>query len=265
MGEKSGENTDKDGDVLDQIELMFSCESRSRRQIGNKLRELGLIQNMREITKKSLKSSRSWQEEEMDKLKDLFEEFKEAENPGARIYEQWKAANMPVRSKNKLCEKIVELGWVEDRSKLGKVRKRNRRPKEGEAGFLNSKSDTDSALDSSSSDNEESGSEEEVVSSSSPSLSVKEALQRLDFEESKTMKWLSETLLEESQDRGEDFDSEDVPLVTVDEEIQSALCKQTVKDVFSSLGLCPQFKVSSFGDFLVTLLSLTLRLELTFL
>jgi len=262
--EKSGENTDKDGDVLDQIELMFSCENRSRRQIGNKLRELGLIQNMREITKKSLKSSRSWQDDEIDKLKELFEEFKTAENPGARIHEQWKAANMPVRSKNKLCEKIVELGWVEDRSKLGKVRKRNRRPKEGEAGFLNSKSDTDSALDSSSSDNEESGSEEEVVSSSSPSLSVKEALQRLDFEESKTLKWLSETLLEESQDRGEDFDGEDVPLVTVDEEIQSALCKQTVKDAFSSLGLCAPVQGEQFwrvpGD--LTVLNLEVRADL---
>ena len=50
--EVSGQNADRDGDILDQIELMFKCENRSRRQIGNKLRELGLIQNMREITKK---------------------------------------------------------------------------------------------------------------------------------------------------------------------------------------------------------------------
>ena len=103
--ENNGDNKDRDGDILDQIELMFKCENRSKRQIGNKLRELGLIQNMREITKKSLKSSR----------------------------------------KNKLCEKIVELGWVDDRSKLGKGKKRNRRPKEGEAGYLDTKSDSDSA------------------------------------------------------------------------------------------------------------------------
>ena len=68
--ENSGDNKDREGDILDQIELMFRCDNRSRRQIGNKLRELGLIQNMREITKKPLKSSRSWQEEEMDKLKE---------------------------------------------------------------------------------------------------------------------------------------------------------------------------------------------------
>ena len=241
--ERSGDNNDRQGDILDQIELMFSCENRSRRQIGNKLRELGHIQNMREITKKPLKSSRSWQDEEVDKLKELFEEFKEAENPGARIYEQWKAAQMPVRSKKKLCEKIVELGWVADRSKLGKVRRRTRKPKEGEAGFLNSRSDSDSALEDSSSgeEDEESGSDTENVATDArnpPTATVREALERLDGEEKKTLLWLADTLLEESNDRKEDFDGEDVPLVTVDQEIQTAMTKESVIGLFSSLGLC---------------------------
>merc|ERR1712098_111267 len=213
---------------------------------------LGLIQNMREITKKSLKSSRSWQEEEIEKLKELFEEFKTAENPGARIHEQWKAANMPVRSKNKLCEKIVELGWVEDRSKLGKVRKRNRKPKEGEAGFLNSKSDTDSALDSSSSDNEDSGSDEEVVSSSSPSLSVKDALQKLDGEESKTIKWLSETLLEESQDRAEDFMERMFLLLLLMRKSSQLFVSSLSRMCFPALVYVLLCKVNSSGEFLVT-------------
>ena len=36
----------------------------------------------------------------------------------------------------------------------------------------------------------------------------------------------------------EDFDGEDVPLVTVDDEIQTALTQQSVIDLFKSLGLC---------------------------
>merc|ERR1711915_561493 len=59
----------------------------------------------------------------------------------------------------------------------------------------------------------------------------------------------------------EDFDGEDVPLVTVDEEIQSALCKQTVRDVFSSLGLCAPVQGEQFwripGD--LTVLNLEVR------
>ena len=253
--EVSGQNADRDGDMLDQIELMFQCENRSRRQIGNKLRELGLIQNMKEITKKPLKSSRSWQEEELEKLKSLFEELKEAENPGARIYEQWKGSNMPVRSKNKLCEKIVELGWVEDRSKLGKVKKRNRRPKEGEAGFLDTKSDSDSALEDSSSEDEDE-SEEEQEFPSTHQLSVKEALEKLNGEEEAILKWLADKLKEEGEDRNDDdFDGEDVSLVTLEESIQVSMSKEPVINLMTSLGLCAPVQGEQFwripGDFSV--------------
>ena len=57
------------GDALDQIELILSAENCSRRQIGNKLKELGLISKMEEVTRKPLKSSREWQEAESDKLR----------------------------------------------------------------------------------------------------------------------------------------------------------------------------------------------------
>merc|ERR1712240_472318 len=241
--EKSGEKAEGEGDILDRIELMFSCENRSRRQIGNKLRELGLIKNMGEITKKPLNSSREWQEEEIDKLKELFEEYKEAENPGSRIQEQWKAASMPVRSKKKLCDKIVELGWVSDRSKLGKVKKRTRKPKEGEAGYLNTKSDSDSALNSSSSEDEAESSDEEinanmVEDTSSAGLDLGDALRQLEGSEPATLTWLANTLSEEADDRKTDYDGEDVPLVAVSEEHQTALVKEEMSKVLESLGLC---------------------------
>jgi len=241
--EKSGDKRDGEGDVLDQIELLFSCENRSRRQIGNKLRELGLIKNMGEITKKPLNSSREWKEEELEKLKELFEEYKEAENPGARIYEQWKAAHMPVRSKKKLCEKIVELEWVSDRTKLGKTRKKGtRKPREGEAGYLNNASDSDSALNSSSEDEDASSEEElnanQIEDTSSAGLDLGDALRNLNGEEKGTLTWLAGTLEEEGSDRQMDFDGEDVPLVAVAEEHQLALAKEEMCTMLSSLGLC---------------------------
>jgi len=240
--ERAGEKRDNEGDILDQIELMFSCENKSRRQIGNKLRELGLIKNMGEITKKPLTSSRQWQEDEIEKLKELFEEYKDAENPGARIQEQWKALNMPVRSKKKLCDKIVELELVDDRSKLGKTKKRTRKPKEGEAGYLNSKSDSDSAMNSSSSEEDASSEDEasanQVDDTSSKGLDLGDALRQLNGLETSTLTWLAETLEEESKDREEEFDGEDVPLVAVAEIHQVALAKKEMSIVLSSLGLC---------------------------
>eukprot|EP00092_Neocalanus_flemingeri_P015916 GFUD01017233.1.p1 GENE.GFUD01017233.1~~GFUD01017233.1.p1 ORF type:complete len:1724 (+),score=585.73 GFUD01017233.1:81-5252(+) len=241
--ERSGERKEGEGDILDQIELMFSCENRSRRQIGNKLRELGLIKNMGEITKKPLNSSREWKEEELEKLRELFEEYKEAENPGARIYEQWKAAKMPVRSKKKLCDKVVELGWVADRSKLGKIKQKKGRPKEGEAGYLNTKSDSDSALNSSSEEEGDASSEEElnanqVEDTSSAGLDLGDALRSLDGEDQATLSWLAGTLDEEGEDRRMDCDGEDVPLVAVAEVHQLALAKEEMTVVLTSLGLC---------------------------
>merc|ERR1719318_1468193 len=198
---------------------------------------------MGEITKKPLNSSREWQEEELEKLEELFEQYKEAENPGSRIHEQWKAANMPVRSKKKLCDKIVELNWVTDRSKLGKTKTRNRKPKEGEAGYLNTKSDSDSALNSSSSEDEAASSEEElnanmVEDTSSKGLDLGDALRQLDGGETATLTWLADTLNEEGEDRRMEFDGEDVPLVAVAEEHQLALVKDVMVQVLSSLGLC---------------------------
>ena len=229
-----------EGDTLDQIELMFSCENRSRRQIGNKLRELGLIRNMREITKKPLKSSRQWQPEEVDKLRELFEEFKESENPGARIHEQWKAANMPVRSKQKLCDKIVELELVTDRSKLGKVRQRSRKPKEGEAGYLDTKSDSDSALNSSSSEDGESSEEEGEGSAAQPATAdLATVLGRLQGEESAALAWLGGSLASEADDRDEEGEGEDVPLVAVEAEHQAALGRAGLQELLACLGLTP--------------------------
>lgn len=95
------ESGPQDGDMLDQIELTLAMEAKSRRQIGNKLKELGLIQAMGEVTRKPLKVSREWQGDELAKLGELVEEYREAENPAQRIYEQWKAANMPVRRDRK--------------------------------------------------------------------------------------------------------------------------------------------------------------------
>jgi len=262
--EKSGEKSEGDGDILDRIELMFSCDNRSRRQIGNKLRELGLIKNMGEITKKPLNSSREWQEEEIDKLKELFEEYKEAENPGSRIQEQWKAASMPVRSKKKLCDKIVELGWVSDRSKLGKVKKRTRKPKEGEAGYLNNKSDSDSALNSSSEEEEGESSEEEMTANmvedtSSAGLDLGDALRQLEGSETATLTWLANTLSEEADDRKTDYDGEDVPLVAVTEEHQTALVREEMCKVLESIGLCSPSQGEQFwripGDLSVDQLS----------
>ena len=48
-------------------------------------------------------------------MRELFEEYKDAENPGARILEQWNASGLGKRSKKRLVDKILELGLTDDR------------------------------------------------------------------------------------------------------------------------------------------------------
>ena len=45
-------------------------------QIGNKLRELGLIRSMKEITGRPLTVKRTWSEEEVARLVTLYHEYK---------------------------------------------------------------------------------------------------------------------------------------------------------------------------------------------
>jgi len=69
-------------------------------------------------------------------------------------------------------------------------------------------------------------------------LDLGDALRQLNGLETSTLTWLAETLEEESKDREEEFDGEDVPLVAVAEIHQVALAKKEMGIVLSSLGLC---------------------------
>ena len=77
-------------------------------------------------------------------------EFEDAVDPVKRIIDQ-----LPVkRQKKRIVEKIMELGLCNDMKKLMKKKVR-RGMKEGDAGYLEKASESDSAMEDSSSDDEE--------------------------------------------------------------------------------------------------------------
>ena len=68
------------------------------------------------------KHQRNNQEEEVEKLVELFSENKDDENPTPRIHRQWKARGLSKWSNNKIVDKIyMKIELVDDRAKLGKV------------------------------------------------------------------------------------------------------------------------------------------------
>ena len=64
-----------------------------------------MLQDIKEVTKKPLKmkASRDWSSEEIDQLKDLYQEFQDAVDPVKRIMER-----LPVqRQKKRVVDKIM--------------------------------------------------------------------------------------------------------------------------------------------------------------
>lgn len=138
-------------DVLDLIEENLIRQDRTRRQIIKKLKDMGLINNPQELKRKSSKSAtvqaaKTWLDEEEDEIKMLVEEYKNHNNPMAMIMDM----KVIKRPKNKVIDKILEMGLVNDRSEL-KKKKQPKQPKKskkdpgiGEAFMMNNRGDSDS-------------------------------------------------------------------------------------------------------------------------
>ena len=92
-------------DMLDSITAFFQESSKSRRQVVRKMKEMGLITDIREVTKKPLKirAPREWAEEEVQQLKKLYEQFKDAMDPVNRILDHLSVK----RPKKRVVEKIL--------------------------------------------------------------------------------------------------------------------------------------------------------------
>ncbi|XP_040577343.1 protein timeless homolog [Lepeophtheirus salmonis] len=202
---------DKPDDILDSITMFFSESGKSRRQVARKLKNLGLIQNTKEITRKPIVNRHNeWSEEDMDDLRELFIEFEDAVDPIARIKERLKGK----KSKPKIISKILELELCKDPEKLKKhtkSRSRNRRESQ----------DSDS-LGSSSSDEDP---DEICLSLSEWESRFKDNLVRLvDEGFTEHLNWIADCLMEEADDKDEDDDEdESVPLIAMNESQGKAL------------------------------------------
>nr|AUI80375.1 timeless 2 [Euphausia superba] len=107
-------------DVLDLIEENMINKRRTRRQIVAKLKDMGLINNAQELKRKSVKvkGPKTWLDEEEEELKMLVEEYKDHNNPMGMIMDM----KVIKRPKQRVIDKILEMGLVNDSSELKKKR-----------------------------------------------------------------------------------------------------------------------------------------------
>ena len=245
---------DSEYDLLDSITAHFIDSGKSRRQVAKKLKELNLITDTKEVTRKPLKTKgRIWNDEENERLKSLYEEYKDAVDPVSRIREHL----FNQRTKRNIIERILELQLCNDPSKL-KRKINSRRKKRDSMNALQNESNSDSACESSSSDSEESATDYETKSTTSnigtlnacsDSTSSMLSFQNRHHELIKIIQvlpkgikpafdWLIETLEEAANDK-EDDDDVASPLLAIDNECIKALENQQFQQFLKIIQFLP--------------------------
>nr|XP_022919507.1 protein timeless homolog [Onthophagus taurus] len=113
-----------DEDPVDWIVGNLIDNTRTRRGVLKKLKEMYLLTDYKGPRKSGISAGKAripkqWSEEEEIQLRELFQEFKDTNDPVDSIVEGLDVK----RSKPKVIEKILELGLVQDRKELRKKRK----------------------------------------------------------------------------------------------------------------------------------------------
>ncbi|KAH1021928.1 hypothetical protein HUJ04_011412, partial [Dendroctonus ponderosae] len=108
-------------DVVDWITANIIDQTKSRRQILKKLKDLMLLVDYKGRKKSAKSKSSNWTTEEEENLEELFEQFKGSGDPMANILENLEVS----RPKNRVIEKLLVMGLIRDKKEVNK-KKANR-------------------------------------------------------------------------------------------------------------------------------------------
>lgn len=108
-------------DVVDWITRNLIENNRSRRGVLKKLKEMNLLTNYKKQNPK--KQNQPWSVEEETELREVFEQFRDADDPLDAIITNLSV----VRPKNRIIEKLLVMGVIQDKSELKNKRKRKSR------------------------------------------------------------------------------------------------------------------------------------------
>ncbi|KAK8723590.1 hypothetical protein OTU49_011453 [Cherax quadricarinatus] len=255
----SGENNEGK-DTIDLITENLISQTRSRRMVFKKLKEMGLITDMKQFRKKSSKPRppRVWSEEEEDELRTLFDKYKDAMDIVGRIIDDM----VVKRPRQRIIEKILDLGLVADRKELHKKRAKKgksqgSRKHMGE-NFLTANQASDDGGseregdESDNTDNNDESSSRRIVSKKSlqpppsyvapvvtPAL-ISQALNSvLEANMQEAVDWLSRILQDVADDREEDDEFEPVPVLALTEACTSAMENESFHKLLKLIGIRP--------------------------
>nr|XP_021188135.2 protein timeless homolog isoform X2 [Helicoverpa armigera] len=260
-------NPETDQDVIDWILENLIDQTRTRRGVIKKLKELGLI--FRAPTKRSHKEParekvpKVFSEEEDQLLTELWEQYKDVPDPMGVIMPR-----MPrKRQKRSYVDRLLELGMIRDKRECRKKRQKKSNAKSGAADDDQSNSDSSDSDSSDKSDSDNDTAPQPVKTKTVKNKSVSKPInkktgkqqkrieltaneiaklmvQAVDNGLTEALKWLAESLEEVALDQeaeGYDAEGEGIPLVPISQESVEAMDQELFKNVLRGVGVVPPF------------------------
>ena len=113
------ESPDIIGDMLNNM----SDQTKTRRQITNKIVRMRLVGNAKELPKPPKVDKRAWTEDQSEELYRVFEEFRDTDDPLNSIHQTLSSNPEFKKSKQSIVKQLIEAGKISDRSELRKKKK----------------------------------------------------------------------------------------------------------------------------------------------
>ncbi|KAA0201056.1 hypothetical protein HAZT_HAZT005746 [Hyalella azteca] len=249
-------DADDPKDIADRIVQSLIRQDRSRRMVIKKLKDMGLIASLKELRKKPTRvMANQWTDVELDELKVLYEEHKDAMDPMSRILDFM----VNRKPKHRVIEKLLELGLIDDkkevrRKRIPKAKQNKSRGKNSGEQFLKANRDSDDGADSEVVDDSDGSSSEDdeqeltgtVRSKSTNAVPVvtphlvSVALKKVfDSGYREAVSWLVELLQEVADDRESDGDFSPIPILAVSDEQSKAIDDDCFQSLLKIIGIQP--------------------------
>ncbi|XP_063704948.1 protein timeless homolog [Culicoides brevitarsis] len=237
-------NPETDEDVIDWLARNLIDQTKTRRQIIMKLKQLGLI--FKAPTKKSNASAankRLWRPEQDEQLKELYDKFRLEENTLSRIMDTFSL----FKSKNAVIKRMLELGLIADRSEIVKTRRGNKKSgnsdesgdssDEDEGGF--DMWDREKGKFGKKSNKSTSEKNKSVSIQKLDVTKVKRIVSEIEETHKEALEWLTETFSDALEDISEDNDDEadGIPIVPIQEMQIQAIDNDEFKRLMEAIGL----------------------------
>lgn len=228
-------NRQIDEDVVDWITNNLVDNTKSRKAVLRKMKELGILSDYKPM-KSGQKSNQAWTVSEENELKELFELHKDSDDPLGSIM-----SNLSInRPKNRIIEKLLVMGVIADRKELHKRRRRNKTTQSDDETKVKSNT-TKTARKKPSQLHKKSKLKPRKkisVASMADSKKIIQEVNEKGFGEA--LAWIAESFLEVADDleNADGLEADGgIPLVPLMENCEAALEDVTFKNLLLSLGI----------------------------